>query len=83
MYLVYVLYENTLEQSYLFSTLESAQHKLVELATKWTNQDQLTTFSQQIGKPIFTFDHNDFAEYYQVNEDDGYVGVTQPTKELQ
>ena len=72
-FIVYVLYLNSMEQMYAFESKESADAKCFELSRKWVNED---SFAQYIkDNKITQISLDTFSDYYLEVEDDSYVGI--------
>lgn len=72
-FIVYVLYLNSMEQMYAFESKEDAEVKCFELNRKWVNED---SFAQYIkDNKITQISLETFNDYYLEVEDDSYVGI--------
>ena len=72
-FIVYVLYLNSMEQMYAFESKESADAKCFELSRKWVNED---SFAQYIkDNKITQISLDTYNDYYLEVEDDSYVGI--------
>ena len=72
-FIVYVLYLNSMEQMYAFESKEDAEAKCFELNRQWANEK---SFNQYIkDNKITQISLDTFSEYYLEVEDDSYVGI--------
>ena len=72
-FIVYVLYLNSMEQMYAFESKEDAEVKCFELNRKWVDED---SFNQYIkDNKITQISLETYNDYYLEVEDDSYVGI--------
>ena len=72
-FIVYVLYLNSMEQMYAFESKDDAEAKCFELSRKWVNED---SFDQYIkDNKITQISLDTFSDYYLEVEDNSYVGI--------
>ena len=72
-FIVYVLYLNSMEQMYAFESKEDAEFKCFELNRKWVNEDSFTQYIKDNKLTQISLDT--YIDYYQEVEDDSYVGI--------
>ena len=72
-FIVYVLYLNSIEQMYAFESKESAEAKCFELNRKWVNEDSFDKYIKN--NKITQISLETFNDYYLEVEDDSYVGI--------
>lgn len=72
-FIVYVLYLNSMEQMYAFESKESAEARCFELNRQWVNEE---SFNQYIkDNKITQINLETYNDYYLEVEDDSYVGI--------
>ena len=72
-FIVYVLYLNSMEQMYAFESKEDADAKCFELNRQWANEK---SFNQYIkDNKITQISLETYDDYYLEVEDDSYVGI--------
>ena len=72
-YIVYVLYLNSMEQMYAFESKEDADAKCFELCRHWVNEN---SFNQYIkDNKITQISLETYNDYFLEVEDDSYVGI--------
>ena len=72
-FIVYVLYLNSMEQMYAFESKESAEVKCFELSRKWVNEKSFNKYIKD--NKITQISLETFNDYYLEVEDDSYVGI--------
>lgn len=72
-FIVYVLYLNSMEQMYAFESKKSAKARCFELNRQWVNEE---SFNQYIkDNKITQINLETYNDYYLEVEDDSYVGI--------
>ena len=72
-FIVYVLYLNSMEQMYAFESKESAEAKCFELSRKWVDEKSFNKYIKD--NKITQISLDTFSDYYLEVEDDSYVGI--------
>ena len=72
-FIVYVLYLNSMEQMYAFESKESAEAKCFELSRKWVNEDSFNKYIKD--NKITQISLETFNDYYLEVEDNSYVNI--------
>ena len=72
-FIVYVLYLNSMEQMYAFESKENAEAKCFELSRKWVDEDSFNKYIKD--NKITQISLETFNDYYLEVEDDSYVGI--------
>ena len=72
-FIVYVLYLNSMEQMYAFESKEDAEAKCFELSRKWVDEDSFAKYIKDNKLTQISLDT--FSDYYLEVEDDSYVGI--------
>ena len=72
-FIVYVLYLNSMEQMYAFESKDDAEYKCFELIRKWVDEDSFAKYIKD--NKITQISLDTFSDYYLEVEDDSYVGI--------
>lgn len=72
-FIVYVLYLNSMEQMYAFESKENAEAKCFELSRKWVDEDSFAKYIKD--NKITQISLETYNDYYLEVEDDSYVGI--------
>ena len=72
-FIVYVLYLNSMEQMYAFESKEDADAKCFELSRKWVDEDSFAKYIKD--NKITQISLETYNDYYLEVEDDSYVGI--------
>ena len=72
-FIVYVLYLNSMEQMYAFESKKDAEAKCFELSRKWVDEDSFAKYIKD--NKITQVSLDTFSDYYLEVEDDYYVGI--------
>lgn len=72
-FIVYVLYLNSMEQMYAFESKENAEAKCFELSRKWVDEDSFDKYIKD--NKITQINLDTYNDYYLEVEDDSYVGI--------
>ena len=72
-FIVYVLYLNSMEQMYAFESKEDAEAKCFELSRKWVDEDSFAKYIKD--NKITQISLETYKDYYLEVEDDSYVGI--------
>ena len=72
-YIVYVVYFNTVERLYAFNNKVDAQAKYLEQLEEWANDDQFQQYITDNEITIVTAET--YEDYFLEVEDDTYVGI--------
>ena len=72
-FIVYVLYLNSVEQMYAFESKEDAEAKCFELNRKWVNEKSFNQYLKD--NKITQISLETYNDYYLEVEDDAYVGI--------
>ena len=72
-FIVYVLYLNSIEQMYAFESKEDADAKCFELSRKWVNEDSFAEYVKD--NKLTQISLETFSDYYIEVEDDSYVCI--------
>lgn len=72
-FIVYILYLNSMEQMYAFESKENAEAKCFELSRKWVDEDSFAKYIKD--NKITQISLETYNDYYLEVEDDSYVGI--------
>ena len=72
-FIVYVLYLNSMEQMYAFESKEDAEVKCFELNRQWVNEDSFAKYIKD--NKITQISLETYKDYYLEVEDNSYVSI--------